>query len=879
MAIEFSELEPWQRRLCREAEYLDFTPPEAWLGYSETERAGLRGRWVRSQRKEAISRKEDPEEYLEKKEKEIQIKLDKEFPGVSLIPPKGQEKNAPKKWQSSEQWQSGQSSGQSSGQHREPARLDSVDALEVGVVAEKAVFDVSDFGMKPVFGETPPTPKSLFDGERDEFVQKLGGEFQKSEKLMEDWAGDKAPRNLLDIYARWPVGKDSEFFIRIERLGPRTWQGQNCSGFVGVLFVDLSEEEFANYYGGRDYQLIVYGPDPRGKRDPQGNLIIKALSPPIRFSCPINYPNLNAASTVKSREDMQNMSMGMSMGMGGATTPADAQIHKTNADLMQNVLKLQTEQAERAKREASQMSGDVLKLMADQNRTQVDLLRDQLERERREVDQIKQGLQSVTKSSSTDTLELLRALRPQQEDVVQRVETHYKAQIEMLRTTHEETTRNLRDRHESELRRLDERIAEESRRAQERIQDTESHWKRTNEEMRVNFESRERTLRDQLLERERALKDELRELRSELKDDSEKRVAEVKERYEGQLRDLDRAHERELRTVKESYDTRMHTQTETAKMELKQLEIRLAEIREKLAEAEAEAAENKDPLAVIQRAEAQAEALGFTKKDESAPQGAWDRLASTVGAGLGTALSTLPEWGPHVLEKIRPATPPGMPPQGAQAPQLMSPDQAQAQVQAAQAAQLRAAQSAQEAQARVLAGERRRRSQSVQWATENLNHPGTPVVASPNLGMSANVEQAPQPAPAPEQAQAPGQAPEQASGQSEQQAAKEREEALNALPELPEGLSKVFSKEMVLGFLGQVDRAINLNIDAHLFAEQFKNGYAEAAAATAENVTPAMLTDYVKKLPGSEESAILRRDGQKWLVKMFKVLASKPTAA
>src|SRR4029077_11754040 len=108
----------------------------------------------------------------------------------------------------------------------------------------------------------------------------------------EDMVGRAPPQNLLDVYRLYTIG-DGQHFIRIDRLEPRVHQHIPCSGHLGEIREPISEDHFRLAYGGRVYQLTVYGPDPKGRKDPITGLpMIKRKTEPFRYTVPQYPPNL-----------------------------------------------------------------------------------------------------------------------------------------------------------------------------------------------------------------------------------------------------------------------------------------------------------------------------------------------------------------------------------------------------------------------------------------------------------------------------------------------------------------------------------------------------------------------------------------------------------
>lgn len=66
-------------------------------------------------------------------------------------------------------------------------------------------------------------------------------------------------------------------------------------------------------------------------------------------------------------------------------------------------------------------------------------------------------------------------------------------------------------------------------------------------------------------------------------------------------------------------------------------------------------------------------------------------------------------------------------------------------------------------------------------------------------------------------------------------------------------------------FLGQLEMAINMGMEPADFASRFVSGYRDAAVKMISIYKAEDVTAFVKTMPGSDMSAILRRDGTKFL--------------
>jgi hypothetical protein len=379
------------------------------------------------------------------------------------------------------------------------------------------------------------------------------------------------------------------------------------------------------------------------------------------------------------------------------------------------------------------------------------------------------------------------------------------------------------------------------RRSDERLKDNESFYKRLLEDERSKYAERERDLRS-----------EIEKIRREERDLAQQRLSEAKERFESEMRQAEKGHEREMRSLREAWDTKMSVAEKTNQMTLSTLQERLRDAQEEADRVREEAKESADPVKVMEKAKAQAEAMGFEKKDD-APKTALDRFMSTAGAGLSQALSTINEWGPQMLA-ARAAGAAGAP----GVPQLPPPMPRPGLNRALPGRQLRPNQQPQQPQ--------RKPTRAVVWATEHVRPPVQQELPDTPLGFQPVEEPRPaveMPAP-PAQASAPVEAPNQA-------------EAFE-FPPLPEKFTAVFSKEVIFGFLLQAEQAINNVIDPEVFADQIFAQFPVEAATLADSFTADDVLETVRGIEGADASPILRRDGMKWIGDLWDAMAKRKAA-
>lgn len=82
--------------------------------------------------------------------------------------------------------------------------------------------DNDGFDEMPVYADAPEVPPDDPDPLRRNGI--TVGPVRELHEPPPDLAGDKKPRTLVDLYARWPVG-DQEHYLRVERKQPKTFQG------------------------------------------------------------------------------------------------------------------------------------------------------------------------------------------------------------------------------------------------------------------------------------------------------------------------------------------------------------------------------------------------------------------------------------------------------------------------------------------------------------------------------------------------------------------------------------------------------------------------------------------------------------------------------
>ncbi len=686
-----------------------------------------------------------------------------------------------------------------------------------------------------------------------------------------DLVGDRPPRTLADLYTRWPIAENPDYYIRVERTKPKKYGGVDVSGFIGEIRARIvKESDLHRWLGGTEYLLVLYGPDPRGRKDSNDLPIIKPLTEPITLTVPVVPPNVAAIPAVQGESHMSTGQAAVAPMNPFAAQPQmtnqhDAQIHKTNTEFATNMIKLEkTEQEARAKAEV-QLNASVFSMLSETQKQQTEAAREaererirvheralQEERESRKrleekMEKMQAELLEARSKPSQDPeglLKLVTAVGPNREAETQRITETFKQQLETMKTSHDSAMKLALDRHAEDLKRADQRHTEDIRRQEERYKDLELHYKKVIDEDRRKFDDRERQLRD-----------DLERVRREEREASEQRIRDAKERHEAEVKALERQHTSELRAAKEGWELRLGVSETQHKMQVESLNDKLQDAQEEAERAREEAKEASDPVKVLERAKEQAESLGYSKADD-APKSTTDKFIAVAGAGIGQALATIQDWGPKMLAARNAAAAAQLPP-GAQAPQLAPARQAALQ----QQHQARVAQQQRQQQQVAQQQRQQRRRRGAQWATEN-----SPIAAEHVAGTGAPLGFQPEAPPAP-----PAPQPQMVEEAAAQQIPEQQEDPL-AMYNFPDKILQHFPKDAIVGFLVQAEQHIKMETEADIFGQMFLAQYPDAAKTLIAITDPEEIQKVVEGFPGSEESALVRTDGRKWMESLWNYL-------
>jgi hypothetical protein len=827
---------------------------------SPRERGAVKGRWVRGLRVEARRRNVDPDEFVILSD-EVRDRVREEHP--EHVPPARSPvaKRAP----SLPHAPSRTTFEDIMRKHGSSAGGEDDEPLPPPARA-RAVADVYDEGLTSGEDDQPFSPADEvppIEAEPKMRDRATLGEVRPVDN--QDLVGWSQPKNLLDIYARYTIG-DGQHFVRVERIDPKVWQQIPCSGFLGEIREPMTEPEFHAYFGGRVYALTVYGPDPKGRRDPVTGLpIIKAKTEPFRYTVPARPPNLAVLpGTVpikqKHGDHMQSFMPGFPGFPGGQqaipATPADAQMHRTTIDFFTSLISRGDREREELRKSLDSGGGGgaskaVLDLVSEASKSALDQANRAAEsRERTLLEELRQArednkaaaarMEKITEqqqqgrtSPVQDAVSLMREANPGKnlEEEVQRARAAHGEEVARIRESHREAQGALKERHDDELKRVRDRLTDVEAVGRTKMDEAERRWR----------------------EREKELRDQMDQQRRDEREAADRRVQETVARFDDRIKDMREQHNRELRMQSEQHTTRVDTTKSTWEFQLANSKERLEKAEHELETARAEAEQAKDPIAVITKATEQAEHLGYHKKEEK--QTAGERFIGTVGMGLSKALETMDDWLPKALA-ARNGQAPGGPPQralppgpGARGPQQRAPMGGPGP-----------------------GGQSRR---AVAWATQAsagmpVQPPGTPYPpSSPMAPMPAQQPMAPAPVVAPSPVYPAAAPPEVYPSQAAAAPSSQGPQA-ESPPNGQTALSALFPPDVAAQFRQEVERAINVGLPAETFAQRFAQQFPEPSLALVSQFTTEHLMEYVKAMPNSADSPILRRDGRRWIEKVWE---------
>jgi len=736
--------------------------------------------------------------------------------------------------------------------------------------------------------ESTPAPRTTSDDDPPLVrVQSFGGEIPfssdrpqdsadvvvgpiRERPINEDLFGDRPPRTLADIYARWPIGRPGgeDFYLRVERVKPRSYMGTTVAGYLCDIHNRvINEAQFHQRFGGEEYKLQLYGPDPRGARDANGDIKIKALTDTFTILVPRRPPNLNVVPGVRTNQHVQQEramydhdpwgpSMPMQMGaqQQDVVTPAAATLVRTTLDFARDTFGRQQANpqvdsqymgvVERSANSRAEQAQKYVEAQRAQWQAQIDEERRTAQALRGEIEGLRKQVADARAAGSEEAMKLV-TLREQD---THEVHEHYQKELIAVRAANTAELAAVTTRHAAELARERERGNDNEKRLREQI---DAERKQRGDEAQ-NYRT------------------ELVTVRSAEQAEATRRLAEAEKRTDERLKDLEKQHASEMRQLKSNQDVLVQTGVTKLEYELTHLKERIADKEREIGELKSK--EGKSLATLHAEWEEEAAKLGYVKKEdkseEEAPKTAWQTIAAGAADGIGKAIGNTDL--PTLLSSLQGLTglgprggPPGQPGQqrmpGQPPPPALgpgTPGQPQ----------------------RMPPGAQGPSKRTRAWASGGV--PMAPPPGSPAPPPTAPVQApAQQPAPVAQQqppAQpAPAQPPPMQAAGAQPQPSQEQPQAPK-LPKCP--FVDVLGDQTTLQVLQFCEQAINGNglpsSGAMLVAEQSPQVAAQLVKFTSDDVL-ALMGEMAKLMPPVAGSPILRRDGKRWLAQFWTLLRER----
>ena len=440
-------------------------------------------------------------------------------------------------------------------------------------------------------------------------------------------------KTLEDLYDAYPKIGDGQFYLRVVRKHPSTYNGMRVAGFLEDVYSRMSMSEFANRFGGHTYEVSVRGPARTTAIDADGRVQMRTLrsirveipgspiqlgppngendmsmgSMPFRDSPQVKIKEMEIAADEQRRREAREAQWQKEVSSRTAISPQLLQAIETAAE-------------KRATEVKDVASGTISELR---------------ERIRRDYEVIQ------TKDAS------IQALR----EKIVALQTDYATK---LREEETRQVRELKDRHESELRRIKDDHSVTI------IRMTEEHKRLSTESNERSTRERENIQKQEKIERDRMREDSTRRER-QLIEDARMREENMRQNYESRLHELQRSLEREVRSVKEQRDREVLSvqatestkstlsektakiQIDTVRSEMQRLHVELDSLRRENEHLRLQS--HKTPEEAIEQAHRLASITGFGGGSKEPEELDWKR-------GVVSAVKGLIEKAPEIAEGL-----------------------------------------------------------------------------------------------------------------------------------------------------------------------------------------------------------------------------------
>lgn len=427
-------------------------------------------------------------------------------------------------------------------------------------------------------------------------------------------------QTLEDLYDAYPDIGNGSYYLRVERKHPTRYGGQFIAGFLTDLHEQITLSEFAARFGGQVYEVSVRGPGRGSTLDSDGRIQARTLT-----SITVKVPGVPVVDF--QGQSSNGAAMSSSGGAGWREDPRvtmkrmeydadalrrseqrEAQLRRevaTRSTLSPDLVRQMNEMAEQRAQETRSSSAEIITDLREEKRRLTDALRErdsQLDQLRQQLVQVQTEVQQRLRDEETRQI---RELKQQQEATLSRIKDDHAATIQRIQQEHERRLNEMNERHVREC----DSMRQNEARERERLRDDHNR--------------REKALQDDFARRESLFRDR----ETSLKDDFARREDSLKRDYELRFQQLERSAKRDIDIIRSSESTKAELAQQTANM---QANLHVAEIQRltsSVDSAEAQAAEaqrelskhtNKPLLQQVEETKTIAETLGLMKKDEEA---------------------------------------------------------------------------------------------------------------------------------------------------------------------------------------------------------------------------------------------------------------------
>lgn len=652
-----------------------------------------------------------------------------------------------------------------------------------------------------------------------------------------DDLSDGKVRNFDDLFSRYPIG-DGAFQIYVERRHPTVYRGINVGGMQKPIESVIDHEKFASRYGSGTYMLTVYGPLQGNRKGADGQMKRKAYTRPIKVVVPDpfseNPPNPEMAAVAVAEEVEMNAYSGMRR---GGATDADAEIekakleHESSKEERQRLWEeRQREREERKAREQEEKEEARAEEERSREMSQLRIMEGLLKSRDQELRELRnQPSKDVTAFSFMP--DLLRAVKPEgpSKDEIQRLTSL----VESERTQKTEEISRLRENHTAELLRL-----------------RDEHTK----EMERFRSEMDRNLRDERERNERLVRDKEESARRQIEDarnEATRRVTELRESYEARLSDERRQHDRDLQTAQSMNNTNSSTLSSSFEMRLEVKQQEINRLSKELSRVQSELTEEKSKTLADRVGEfaGAAEALGYSKEEG---EKGWKEMLGEAAVGL---VQNVPALAANISASLRGNNQPAMLPAHVQAQAGMVPPN-YGPVFATDGVEMDMDYPNQPQQPLYPGQDPNEYYDDEEGEEEDLPH-GGPTPSTPPM---------PQP-----QTQAVAAPPQGVATPAQQQAIAQAQKNVQADPN-----SMNVTDDQIIEFSEMFRGALSQGASPEEFAQNMLTQLGPLMAGSIVREIPLKrVSTVLQAAPGGDKDPLVRRDGQKFLTKVWELVKSR----